>query len=107
MDDTKTWELIHSERAAMADTLAALTPAQWAQTSLCGGWTVQVTAAHIVVGAEQTNAGFLRGMAKNAFRFNTMMDRDPRRMGALPPPKIADRLAARPTTTNGAPAPLR
>ena len=46
MDNTKTWDLIHKERAAMAATLAGLTPAQWAQTSLCGGWTVQVTAGH-------------------------------------------------------------
>lgn len=106
MDDAKTWELIHAERAAMADTLAALTPAQWAQTSLCGGWTVQVTAAHIVVGAEQTKPGFLKGMAKNAFRFNTMMDRDARRMGALPPSEIVQRLRARTTTTNGPPAPV-
>ena len=106
MDDTKTWDLIHSERAAMADTLAGLTPAQWAQTSLCGGWTVQVTAGHIVVGAEQTKAGFLKGMATNAFRFNTMMDRDARRMGARSPREIVERLRARTTTTNGPPAPV-
>jgi uncharacterized protein (TIGR03083 family) len=67
---------------------------------------VQVTAGHIVVGAEQTKAGFLKGMAKNAFRFNTMMDRDARRMGALSPSEIVERLRARTTTTNGPPAPV-
>ena len=48
----QTWVLIHKERAAMADTLAALTPSQWAEDSLVSGWSVQVTAAHIVNGAE-------------------------------------------------------
>ncbi len=81
MDDTKAWALIHNERAAMADTLAELTPSQWAQPSLCGGWSVHVTAAHIVLGAEQTRSHFLARMAANGFRFNTMIDRDARRAG--------------------------
>ena len=81
MDDTTTWKLIHNERAAMADTLTTLTAAQWAQPSLCGGWSVRETAAHIVLGAEQTTPHFLGRMAANGFRFNTMMDRDARRTG--------------------------
>ncbi|MDP9463975.1 MAG: maleylpyruvate isomerase family mycothiol-dependent enzyme, partial [Actinomycetota bacterium] len=106
MDDTRTWNLIHQERVAMADTLAALTPGQWAEPSLCGGWSVQVAAGHIVVGAEQTPTRFLKRMAANGFRFNTMMDRDARRVGALPPAEIIDRLRARVTTTNRPPAPV-
>ncbi|MCU1458266.1 MAG: hypothetical protein JWL73_2358, partial [Actinomycetia bacterium] len=38
MDDARTWELIHGERAGLAATLATLTADQWAQPSLCGGW---------------------------------------------------------------------
>jgi mycothiol maleylpyruvate isomerase-like protein len=79
MDDTATWKLIHEERAAIADTLTTLTAAQWATPSLCGGWSVRETAAHIVLGAEQTTPHFLGRMAANGFRFNTMMDRDARR----------------------------
>ena len=30
-----------------------LTASQWAESSLCGGWSVRVTAAHIVMGSEQ------------------------------------------------------
>jgi uncharacterized protein (TIGR03083 family) len=106
MDDKKTWELIHKERAAMADTLASLTSSQWAEPSLCGAWSVQVAAAHIVRGAEQTKARFMKRMAANGFRFNKMMDRDARSLGALPPSEIIARLRATTTTTNGPPAPV-
>jgi len=105
MDDTTTWKLIHKERAAIADTLTTLNAAQWAQPSLCGGWSVRETAAHIVLGAEQTTPHFLRRMAANGFRFNTMMDRDAQRTGALAPDELIARLRARLTTTNKPPAP--
>jgi uncharacterized protein (TIGR03083 family) len=106
MDDASTWKLIHAERAATADTLAALTPDQWSQASLCGGWTVQMTAGHIVQGAEQSTGSFMKGLLANGFRFNTMMDKEARRLGALPPAEIVARLQARTTTTNKAPAPV-
>jgi uncharacterized protein (TIGR03083 family) len=105
MKDATTWTLIHREREAMADTLTTLTPAQWAEPSLCGGWTVQETAGHIVAGAEQTKGAFARGMVANGFRFNRMIDRDARRVGARPPQEIIGRLRARTSTTNGPPAP--
>jgi uncharacterized protein (TIGR03083 family) len=105
MNDTTTWRLIHKERASIADTLTTLSAAQWAQPSLCGGWSVRETAAHIVLGAEQTTPHFLGRMAANGFRFNTMMDRDARRTGALAPDQLIARLRARLTTTNKPPAP--
>jgi uncharacterized protein (TIGR03083 family) len=106
MEDQSTWKAIHRERAAMADTLATLSPTQWSQASLCGGWSVQVTAAHIVVGAEQTPSHFMKRMAASGFRFNKMMDRDSRKMGALPTSELIDRLRNRLTTTNRPPAPV-
>ena len=105
MDDTATWKLIHKERAAIADTLTTLTAEQWATPSLCGGWSVRETAAHIVLGAEQTAPHFLGRMAANGFRFNTMMDRDARRTGVQAPDELIARLRARVTTTNKPPAP--
>ena len=105
MDDTATWKLIHKERTAMADTLTTLTAAQWAEPSLCGGWSVRETTAHIVLGAEQTTPHFLGRMAANGFRFNTMMDRDARRTAVLAPDELIARLRARLTTTNKPPAP--
>ena len=105
MDDTTTWKLIHKERAATADTLTTLTAAQWAQPSLCGGRSVRETAAHIVLGAEQTTPHFMARMAANGFRFNTMMNRDARRTGVLAPDELIARLRDRVTTTNKPPAP--
>ena len=106
MDDARTWELIHRERAAMADTLDRLEPADWDVASWCGVWSVHVTAGHILVGAEQTRGRFLRRMAANGFRFNTMMDRDAHRAAALPSHEIIERLRATTTTTNRPPAPV-
>jgi uncharacterized protein (TIGR03083 family) len=105
MDDTTTWKLIHGERAATATTLSTLTPEQWSAASLCGGWTVQMAAGHILAAAEQTKASFMGRMVANGFRFNTMMDREAHRLGAFPPAEIVERLGARTTTTNGPPAP--
>ncbi|MCU1361051.1 MAG: hypothetical protein JWN99_2340 [Ilumatobacteraceae bacterium] len=105
IDDATAWQLIHSERRTVADMLETLTAEQWAAPSLCGSWTVQQTAGHMVTGAEQTTGHFMSGMVKNAFRFNTMMDRDARREGARPPADLVERLRARLTTTNRPPAP--
>jgi uncharacterized protein (TIGR03083 family) len=106
MDDAQIWALIHHERAAMADTLAGLAPSQWKEPSLCGSWSVHVAAAHIVIGAEQTKGAFMKGMVSSAFRFNTMVDNQARRLGALPPAELIERLRARTTTTNRPPAPV-
>ncbi len=106
MDDTTTWKLIHHERAGVADMLESLAPGDWSRPSLCGEWTVQIAAAHIVAGAEQTKANFAKRMIANGFRFNTMIDRDARKVGALPSAEIIERLRARLTTTNRAPAPV-
>lgn len=103
---TTTWKLIHEARAEMADTLAGLTPAQWGERSLCGDWSVQITAGHILVAAEQTPARFFSGLLAAGMRFNTMVERDALRAGALAPAEIIERLRARLTTTNHPPAPV-
>ena len=105
-DDTKTWALIHPERAALADLLETLTLAQWDTASLCSGWTVRMMAAHIMAGAEQTTGNFLKGMARYGFRFNTYMDKTARRLGTLETAEIVRRIRARSTTTNHPPAPV-
>ena len=107
MSDTTTWNQIHAERGAIADTLATLTPEQWATASLCGGWTVQMTAGHIVMSGEQSPGAFMKGMFANGFRFNTMMDRQARATGGRPPAEIIERIRARTTTTNKPPGPAK
>jgi len=58
MKSEETWKHIHSERSDMAETLAALSAAQWAAPSWCEGWSVRDTAGHILAAAEQTPANF-------------------------------------------------
>lgn len=105
MEKAETWRLIHQERAAMADMLTELKPGQWEEPSLCAPWSVHVTAAHILAGAEQTRSGFATGMVTAGLRFNVMIDRDARRLARLPPGEIIERLRSRTTTTNGPGAP--
>jgi uncharacterized protein (TIGR03083 family) len=104
-NDTKTWAMIHTERTAVADMIAELSPEQLEQPSLCEGWTVGMMAGHIVNAAEQTPGNFLRGMLSNGFRFNTYMDRATRARAGLPRDEIVSRLRQRTTTTNKPPAP--
>src|SRR3954462_11778731 len=100
MDDSTAWQLIHDERASVADTLAELNDDQWAQASFCGGWTVRQTAAHIGLGAEPTPPHFMARMAANGFRFNTMIDREARTGAKADPAELIARLRSRLTTTN-------
>jgi uncharacterized protein (TIGR03083 family) len=103
MANERTWALIHSQRSAVADMLEKLTPDQWATPSLCGTWTVKLTAAHILAGAEQTVPAFLAGMATSGFRFNVLMRRNASRLAKLEPGEIITRIRARTTTTNRPP----
>ncbi len=106
MNDDEAWTLIHAERAAMVNTLTSLSPGQWAEASLCGSWSVQVAAGHILAGAEQTRGRFVGHMITNGFRFNRMIDRDARAAGELPPAVIIERLQATTTSTSRPPAPV-
>src|SRR3981081_1666607 len=97
-DNPTTWKHSPTERAGVAEPLEGLTPDQWAAPALCDGWSVQATAAHILIGAEQTGPKFMKGMVANGFRFNVMMDRGAQRLVALGPKEIVRRLRARTTT---------
>lgn len=106
MKAKETWKHIHAERAAMADTLAGLTPEQWAHPSWCEGWTVQQTAGHVLAAAEQTVPNFYKELLAARFRFNVFTDRGAKRLGALPADELVHRLRLRTTTTNHPPAPV-
>jgi uncharacterized protein (TIGR03083 family) len=70
------WPVIHAERAALADDLAALTDEQWATPSLCGGWTVRQVLAHLTATARMTPVKFLAAFAGSGFRFGAMQAKD-------------------------------
>ncbi len=106
MKSAETWPYIHSERTAVAQTLAALSPDQWTLPSWCQGWSVQETAGHILAAAEQTPLHFYKELAGAGFRFDVFTDRAARRLAAVGPEELVRRLRARTTTTNRPPAPV-
>jgi uncharacterized protein (TIGR03083 family) len=106
MSAHETWSYIHAERAAMADTWTGLSADQWTSSSWCQGWSVQDTAGHVLAAAEQTPFNFYKELATAGFRFNVFTDRGARRLGALSPAELIDRLRARTATTNRPPAPV-
>lgn len=66
---TEIWTTIAAERGALADDLAALTPAQWETPSLCSEWTVRDVVAHLSATASTTPLNFFAGMVKAGFNF--------------------------------------
>lgn len=88
MDKNATWQVIHRERAALADLLESLTPQEWDAPSLCDGWRVREVAGH-VVGAPETS---LRDVVPSAVRargrYNRMILEEGRRQGRKPPEQI-------------------
>lgn len=106
MTTTVTWDHIHAERSAMADTWETLTPEQWAAASWCTGWTVHAAAGHILAAAEQTYPNFAKEFLLAGFRFDVFADRAAQRLAEVPPEQLVRRLRARTTTTNHPPAPV-
>jgi uncharacterized protein (TIGR03083 family) len=102
----ETWKYIHAERAEMAETLSSLSSDQWVASSWCEGWSVQVTAGHILAAAEQTPLSFYRKLISAGFRFNVFVDRDAKGLAAIGPDELVHRLRARTSTTNHPPAPV-
>jgi uncharacterized protein (TIGR03083 family) len=100
------WKHIHAERIALVETLTTLDDHQWATPSWCAGWSVRETAGHVLAAAEQTPANFYRDLAAVGFKFHAFTTKDARRLGALEPSELIQRLRARTTTTNHPPAPV-
>jgi uncharacterized protein (TIGR03083 family) len=72
MGASSPWPLIHGEREALADDLAALTGEQWATASLCPGWSVRDVLGHLTATAKMTPGSFFSQLARAGFRFNHM-----------------------------------
>lgn len=82
MRHDQVWEHIHAERAALAGHLATLTPEQWRHETLCRGWTVLDTAAHVISNPQLGVGHVLAMTGRNLGRgYNAMIDREVRRRG--------------------------
>ncbi|GAA1127275.1 maleylpyruvate isomerase family mycothiol-dependent enzyme [Citricoccus alkalitolerans] len=62
------WDLIHTERAALADDLAGLDDEQWHRQSLSTAWTVEEVVAHLTAGASTGFWAWIRSIAGAGFK---------------------------------------
>jgi uncharacterized protein (TIGR03083 family) len=66
------WVEIKSDREAFADYLAALSPEDWSQSSLCDGWTVKDVAVHMLVIPTFSKGQVFRAFAGSGFNLDKM-----------------------------------
>ena len=64
------WAATHAERAALAEDLADIDDAQWAQPSLCGCWTVEEVVAHLTAAASTGRLRWLASVLGARFDFD-------------------------------------
>nr|WP_185992532.1 maleylpyruvate isomerase family mycothiol-dependent enzyme [Janibacter cremeus] len=103
---TDIWSIVHAERAALVEDLAAATDEQWAHASLCAGWSVHDVAAHLVDNARATPVGVIWAMVRAGFDFDRQNERGMKRERGDTPGETLDRLARVVGRTSGPPAPL-
>jgi uncharacterized protein (TIGR03083 family) len=72
------WETVDVHRRALADQLADLSDAEWAQPSLCDGWTVRDVVAHMSLN-QMTVPAALRELAHYRGNVNRMIRETARR----------------------------
>ncbi len=69
------WSAAHVERAALADDLARLDDAQWAQPSLCGRWVIEEVVAHLTAAASIGPVRWFASVLGARFDFDLHNDR--------------------------------
>ncbi|WP_181275950.1 maleylpyruvate isomerase family mycothiol-dependent enzyme [Brevibacterium oceani] len=61
------WKLIHAERARLLGALEDLSPEQFAQRSLCDGWSVDEVVAHLSAAANTGRWTWIRSIVRSGF----------------------------------------
>ena len=69
------WPLVHAERAALAEDLAAIDAAQWAHPSLCEQWVVEDVVAHLTAAASIGPLRWFASVLGARFDFDLHNDR--------------------------------
>jgi uncharacterized protein (TIGR03083 family) len=73
-NDAEIREEIAAERRELADVLAALPAERWDEETLCAGWRVRETVAHITMAFRSSLPKFVVGMVRARGSFNRMAD---------------------------------
>ncbi|WP_069166013.1 maleylpyruvate isomerase family mycothiol-dependent enzyme [Nocardia altamirensis] len=88
------WALVHAERAALADDLAALNDEQWGQQSLCGDWVVEEVVAHLTAGASIGRLRWLSSVLAARFDFDRHNNRQLAEYRGATPAETLERFRA-------------
>lgn len=67
MNEAECWDLIHAERARLADLLSTLEPEQWAHATMCTDWTVEQVVAHLTAAAHTGRWAWIRSIIRAGF----------------------------------------
>lgn len=103
---TDVWELVHEERAALADDLRDVPDALWDTPSFCPGWTVHDVLAHLVDTARTGRTGFVVGMIRARMDFDRQNATGVARERGASPGQTLRRFDACRSLTRTPPAPL-
>jgi uncharacterized protein (TIGR03083 family) len=94
------WDVIATERGALADDLESLDDAAWETPSLCAGWTVRDAVAHMIATAEMTPPRFVGKMLGSGFSFDKMVTKEiAAKRGTSPAAELKHLRAVRNLTT--------
>ncbi|MCI2424103.1 maleylpyruvate isomerase family mycothiol-dependent enzyme [Saccharopolyspora sp. K220] len=99
------WSAAHTERAALADDLADLNEAQWAQRSLCGRWVVEEVVAHLTAAASTGALRWFASVLGAQFNFDLHNDRRLAEYRGATPAETLKRFQEVITSTTSAPGP--
>jgi uncharacterized protein (TIGR03083 family) len=96
------WSATHAERAALADDLAGLDDAQWAQPALCGRWVIEEVVAHLTAAASIGPVRWFASALGARFDFDLHNDRRLAEHRGTTPAETLERFR-RVTTSTAAP----
>ena len=99
------WPLVHAERAALAEDLAALDDAQWAHPSLCERWVIEDVVAHLTAAARIGPLRWFASVLGARFDFDLHNDRRLAEYRGATPAETLERFRRIVTSTRSAPGP--
>jgi uncharacterized protein (TIGR03083 family) len=88
VDKDQAWQVIHQERAALADMLETLTPEEWEHPSLCAGWSVRDVAAHVISAPEARVGQMAAALVRARGSFNRAAHDETQRLSRRPTGQI-------------------
>ena len=100
------WTVVHQERDALIQDLAALKTRQWTTPSLCPGWDIHAVLAHLVDDAKTTRIGFVSRLIAAGFNFDRINASGIARERSTDPTQTLTYFQGVRSRTTSAPAPL-